>query len=490
MVRASCLLVLVLVACTHHAASTRTPSAGDAALAERDDHAAFTPLEPRLDRVTGSVARAGNHVELLVDGQTSFAHRLAGARTAELILIKTFAFTDDETGRAVADLLIERARAGARVIVQYDAVGSIHDPSEVAPMLANGNEKPIITRLRNAGIEVVAANAPAGKIELGELAGGLARTVFHPFEHLGIAIDRTRRLEFHDHEKYWITGTTTPEGFTLTAILGGMNIGSEYAFGGLSRADAVTGAHGWHDVDVEVRGPVVNDIVARYFDVMDDQLGRDHAPALRARWNAPQPPAGEARVRFVYNHPRFGNHHAIDELYAALVDAVPATGVIRFETAYFAPSERLRGRLRDALARGTRLAVISNLETNDTAPVAEGTWFVYRALLELDGSAALYQRVARPDLGGVMVHCKVASFGTHGPVIVGSANLDAQSGEHNSEDVLVIEDAALRRQFDAMFEQDYAPDRASRVTLEILRQDSTWARFRQWAIFNLGGNWL
>jgi phosphatidylserine/phosphatidylglycerophosphate/cardiolipin synthase-like enzyme len=138
--------------------------------------------------------------------------------------------------------------------------------------------------------------------------------------------------------------------------------------------------------------------------------------------------------------------------------------------------------------------VISNLETNDTAPVAEGTWFVYRALLELDASAALYQRLARPDLGEVMVHCKDASFGTRGPVIVGSANLDAQSGEHNgehnSEDVLVIEDGALRRQFDAMYEQDYAPDRAARVTVELLEQESTWTRFRQWAIFNLGGNWL
>jgi cardiolipin synthase len=488
MARRSCLLVFV--ACAHGAHATRPPSAHDAALAEIDDRAAFTRLDPQLDRLTGSVARLGNRVELLVDGQTSFAHRLASARTAELILIKTFAFTDDETGRAVADLLVERARAGARVIVQYDAIGSIHDPSELAPMLANGNEKPIITRLRDAGIEVVAANAPADKIKLGELASGLARTVFHPFEHLGIAIDRTRRLEFHDHEKYWITGTSTPEGFRLTAILGGMNIGSEYAFGGLVRADAVTGARGWHDVDVEVQGPVVNDIIARYFDVMDDQLGRDHAPALRARWNVPQPPAGEARIRFVYNHPRFGNHHAIDELYATLIDAVPAKGVIRIETAYFAPSELLRGRLRAAIERGTRLAVISNLETNDTAPVAEGTWFVYRALLELDASAALYQRVARPDLGEVMVHCKVASFGTRGPVIVGSANLDAQSGEHNSEDVLVIEDGALRRQFDAMYEQDYAPDRAARVTVELLKQDSTWARFRQWAIFNLGGNWL
>jgi phosphatidylserine/phosphatidylglycerophosphate/cardiolipin synthase-like enzyme len=452
-------------------------------LAATDDHAAFVAAEPTLDRVTHTTARIGNRVELLIDGTASFARRLASARDADMILVKTFAFTDDETGRAVADVLIERAKAGAYVVVQYDAIGSIHDPSDVGPMLANGNEKPIISRLRAAGVDVLATNAPAGKVELDEIAGGLARTAFHPFEHLGIILDRTRRLEFHDHEKYWITGHHGQ----LTAIIGGMNIGSEYAFGGVDRADTVTGARGWHDVDVEVAGPVVNDVVARYFDVLDTHRG---APADHARWNPPQPPAGNARVRFVFNHPRFHNTHAIDEVYAALVDATPPTSVVRIETAYFAPSDKLRERLRAALQRGTRLAVISNLETNDTAPVAEGTWFVYHALLDVDPSAALYQRVARPDLGEVMIHCKVASFGTRGPVVIGSANLDAQSGEHNSEAVLVIYDPALRQRFDAMFEQDYAPDRATRVTRDMLEHDSTWRQFRHWAVFNLGKNWL
>ena len=472
-----------VAACSHGWRSNRTPSPRDPVLAATDDRAAFVAADAKLDRITRTTARIGNRVELLIDGTTSFARRLENARDADVILVKTFAFTDDETGRAVADLLIERAKAGAYVVVQYDAIGSIHDPGDVGPMLENGNEKPIISRLRAAGIDVQATNAPVGKVELDQIAGGLGRTLLHPIEHLGIVLDRTHRLEFHDHEKYWITGHHGQ----LTAIIGGMNIGSEYAFGGADRVDAVTGARGWHDVDVEVAGPVVNDIVARYFAVLDDHRG---ARADHARWNPPQPAAGNARVRFVFNHPRFHNTHAIDEAYAALVDATPPTGVVRIETAYFAPSDHLLDRMHAALRRGTRLAVISNLETNDTAPVAEGTWFVYHALLDADPSAALYQRIARPDLGEVMIHCKVASFGTRGPVVIGSANLDGQSGEHNSEAVLVIDDPTLRQQFDAMFDQDLAPDRATRVTRDLLEGDSTWTRFRQWAVFNLGKSWL
>jgi cardiolipin synthase len=478
--------VVALAACSwHHGSHTphRAPLPTDAALDRVDDMQAFAHLDTRLDATTDSIARIGNRVDLLVDGTTSFERRLANARDADVILVKTFAFTDDETGRAVADVLIERVRAGAHVVVQYDAIGSIHDPNDLGPMLANSNEKPIISRLRAAGIQIVATNAPVDPIELRALTDGIGRTLLHPFEHLGIAIDRTRRLEFHDHEKYWITGHNG----VLTAIIGGMNIGSEYAFGGGDRVDAVTGARGWHDVDVEVAGPVVNDIVTRFFDVMEAHGASD---AKRAVLNPPQPPAGDARVRFVYNHPRFHNRHAIDELYAALIDAVPAHGVVRIETAYFAPSDLLRHRLRAALERGARLAVISNLDTNDTAPVAEGTWYVYHGLLEIDPAAALYQRIARPDLGEVMIHCKVASFGTRGPVVIGSANLDAQSGEHNSEGVLVIEDVQLRAAFDAMFETDYAPDRAARVTLDALDQDSTWRRLRHWAVAKVGWSWL
>jgi hypothetical protein len=48
----------------------------------------------------------------------------------------------------------------------------------------------------------------------------------------------------------------------------------------------------------------------------------------------------------------------------------------------------------------------------------------------------------------------------------------------------------LRVKFDAMFDQDFGPDRATRVTRDMLEHDSTWTRFRQWAVFNLGKSWL
>ena len=48
----------------------------------------------------------------------------------------------------------------------------------------------------------------------------------------------------------------------------------------------------------------------------------------------------------------------------------------------------------------------------------------------------------------------------------------------------------LRSQFDAMFDKDLGPGRATRVTRDMLEHDSTWTQFRQWAVFNLGKSWL
>ena len=324
------------------------------------------------------------------------------------------------------------------------------------------------------------------------MGGALGHTLFHPFDGIDRSLAWAHRLDFRDHEKYWITGTFGPDGqLVLRAIMGGMNVASEYAFGGTPRVDALTGVRGWRDTDVEIIGPVLNDIVDRFFDVMDVQLGQRLEPAVRARWNARQRVAGSARVRFVYNHPWVNNRHAIEELYAALIDAVPAGGVVRLETAYFAPPASIRKALRRALDRAARLVVISNsAQTTDAAPVMLGTRSSYYALLDAEPTSALYERIARPDLGEVMIHCKIASFGTRGPVIIGSANLDAQSAEHNSESVLVIEDLELRARFDAMFEVDFAPGHASRVTIESIQGNPAWKRVREWAMAQLAWYWL
>ena len=67
-------------------------------------------------------------------------------RAKDHINLETYIFRDDEIGRALADLLIARQRAGVQVNVIYDAVGPIKTPGE------------FFARMQQAGINVLAFN--------------------------------------------------------------------------------------------------------------------------------------------------------------------------------------------------------------------------------------------------------------------------------------------------------------------------------------------
>jgi cardiolipin synthase len=67
----------------------------------------------------------GNAVELLIDGDATFASIEAGLRRARhYILFQFYILRDDGLGRRLGAVLAERARAGVRVYILYDEVGS------------------------------------------------------------------------------------------------------------------------------------------------------------------------------------------------------------------------------------------------------------------------------------------------------------------------------------------------------------------------------
>src|SRR5215203_1210772 len=100
---------------THLAALTRAiPRA-------RDD----TRLERAFARIADSDLRHGNAVSLLRDARENYPAWLTAIRSAQSVIhFENFIVCDDETGGVFADALIERARAGVRVRVLYDWLGS------------------------------------------------------------------------------------------------------------------------------------------------------------------------------------------------------------------------------------------------------------------------------------------------------------------------------------------------------------------------------
>ena len=499
--RTRLLLTLLLLGACGTRRPTHLPTMADAALSPADDCAAFASpeLNARLDRRTRSQRTDGNAVDLLVDGVESWARRVDNARDADLILVKTFIYSDDEAGQAVSSLLRARARAGATVIVQYDMKGSLSGVGEVVSLYDASEsdrffrDKPILADMDKDGVIVVPTNVPKRGREARRFER--ARTRLEPnATRVGLLTRLTGARDFgnFDHEKYWITGHRGDDGqVTLAAILGGLNIASEYAYGRTPKVDAVTGRGGWRDTDIEARGPVTLDILARYQDLLT--LNAPEAAArLRAEaWGTSQATAGTARVRFVWNQPALVEGRRIEHLFRELIAVVPTGGTVRLGMAYFTPGRRIRRPIEAHLRDAGKLAVLTNsFESTDMRLVVTGSRGAYQSLLKTSPSAALFEWLPRPDQGLSTLHSKVASFGTCGPIIVGSANMDGLSSEHNSESVLVVEDAALRQRFDRMFDADIAQGSAQRVTEGTIGGTGPLVRWTQRGVYRWGWTWL
>ncbi|MCC9604576.1 cardiolipin synthase [Blastopirellula sp. JC732] len=148
-----------------------------------------------------------NSIQLLIDGQATFDAIFAAIEKAEkYVLVQFYIIHDDELGRALQTRLIERAKAGVRVYVLYDEIGSY------------GLSRKYVHELREAGIEIVPFHTTKGR-------------------------GNRFQLNFRNHRKIVIVDGQT-------AFVGGHNVGDEYM--GRSKTFGP-----WRDTHVVLRGPAV-----------------------------------------------------------------------------------------------------------------------------------------------------------------------------------------------------------------------------------------
>jgi cardiolipin synthase len=149
-------------------------------------------------------AMRGNTVDLLIDGEATFASIFEGIAAAEdYVLVQFFIVKDDGLGRELQSALIAKARDGVRVHFLYDEIGSY--------TLSRG----YLAELREAGVEVSPFHSRKGR-----------RNRF--------------QINFRNHRKIVVT-----DGHT--AWVGGHNVGDEYIGKG-ELGD-------WRDTHIKIEGP-------------------------------------------------------------------------------------------------------------------------------------------------------------------------------------------------------------------------------------------
>lgn len=162
-----------------------------------------------VQRLSGMELTRGNRIELLVDGEATFASLLRGiAQARDYVLFQFYMIHDDDLGRRVQQALIERARAGVRVYVLYDEIGS-------------KGLKRYVEELRDAGVQVSPFGARQG-----------ARNRF--------------QVNFRNHRKMVVVDG-------VTGWVGGHNVGDEYL--GLDPEFTP-----WRDTHLKIEGPVVTQL--------------------------------------------------------------------------------------------------------------------------------------------------------------------------------------------------------------------------------------
>lgn len=160
-----------------------------------------------LEKLTGFDMAGGNDIKLLINGEATFDSILAGISGArEYILFQFYMINHDELGRRVRDALVERAKAGVRIYVLYDEIGSLT------------LEDAFIESLEEAGIEISAFKPTRGR-------------------------GNRFQINFRNHRKMVVVDGRQ-------AWLGGHNVGDAYLGKDLKFSP-------WRDTHIRIEGPVV-----------------------------------------------------------------------------------------------------------------------------------------------------------------------------------------------------------------------------------------
>lgn len=373
----------------------------------------------QLRKILGSTAGfetlvSGNRVTLLHDGDQTFPAMLEAILRAEReVLLEMYWFGSDTVGRRFAEALSERASAGVRVRVIYDAVGSVQSDGRM------------FTKMRKAGCEVEQYNP---------IAPWRARF------RIGVINNR-------DHRKLLVVDRRV--GFT-----GGVNLGDEWA-------PESEGGGGWRDDTIRIEGPAVQQMRRIFMEgwrsivePIPDTIASAPPPAV-------EPDPAGSRVQVLANH-YLGERRAIRRAYLRRIAG--ARRSVCITNGYFIPDARIRRVLRQAAERGVDVRVLIPGKS-DSLPARHATRKLYGRLLE--AGIRLY------EWHRSILHSKTAIVDGEW-CTVGTYNLDYRSWRFNLEVVAAVEDAKVASAMERRFHEDLAS--AEPVSYSQWKRRPVWVR--------------
>lgn len=337
---------------------------------------------------------ADNEVKLLLNGENKFPELIRALKTAKQhIHIEYYIVEDDETGREIESVLIQKAGEGVQIRFIYDDYGS------------RSIRKTLVSRLKKAGIKAF----PFFKIRFITLAN---------------------RLNYRNHRKIVVIDG-------VTAFLGGINISNRYVNTAQHKNPIF-----WRDTHLRLDGPGVQYL--QYLFLCDWNFCSD-APLEPDQLLFPSlnsiPKLGSKIVQIAASGP----DSEIPVILYSIIQAINlASKEILISTPYFIPNESLLDALRIASLGGVKVKIILPLKS-DSSIVDLAVQSYYKELLSAGIEIYRYQK-------GFM-HSKTMVFDRQ-LAMVGTSNMDIRSFDLNFEVNAIVYDQELAVKLHDIFYQD------------------------------------
>lgn len=325
--------------------------------------------ETRLDKLTGRPATRGS-IDYLIDGDEFFVRFIDAISTAKKSVdMRTYIFDNDDFAEKIGRLLRRRSAEGIDIRILLDGLGTI-----------------------------VATGADDASLPEDYAAPESVRLFLEADSDIDVRQTKNPWLVAGDHVKSTVIDSQI-------AFAGGMNIGREYRFI-------------WHDLMMELRGPVVNELNNEFNKAWAHAGPLGDAVYLFQRLK-PNPHAADENVGHPLRvlHTRPGNAEIFKTQRAAIRNA---QRYIYIENAYLTDDAMLY-ELAKARRRGVDVRVILPLVGNH-GPINKSNALAANAMLEHGIRVFIYPG---------MSHLKAAVF--DGWACLGSANWDKLSFRTNRE---------------------------------------------------------
>lgn len=174
-----------------------------------------------------------NRIEIFTEGAAKFAALEKDLRRAShSILLQYYIFSDDNIGKKISDILIEKARQGVSVKVIYDHVGSFSASNS------------FFRRMQEAGIDT------------------------HPFFRVTFP-QLANRINWRNHRKIVVVDNRV-------GYIGGMNIADRYV-------KATKRGEAWRDTHFRVEGDIVGSLIFSFAVDWHFVRSQEPLPALECR---------------------------------------------------------------------------------------------------------------------------------------------------------------------------------------------------------------